>query len=301
MKLDANAATAEKGSDADSQSLLLKRLAHNQEIGTTLESFPGVQSNSVLEDDDRVLGGYELSTLVLNLLTTATHISSNLAALVVVDTVNGTEVLAPLHGPYALVRAQMESTSQALWLMAPQSRRTRIRRCVQYWCSEVKLFNSFRNEWSKSFSSSQEGRGYEDLRVIILGAGLSLEGFPDKKLWASVGSGDILKSIEFAHGEASLTWFNTWQLCSGFAHSKQWASRIFNEQHDATEGSDRHSPHGSKTSLPVLASVVNEAGLLLDEACRRYSQLSTTPQAAWPRLNSSVSFAQVHAFLAKRI
>lgn len=213
---------------------------------------------------------------------TAAHISSNLQALIVVDTEHGADVSAPPHGPYALVRAHMEATSQALWLMAPQSRRARIKRCIQHWCGEVKLFNGFQNEWSKSFPL-RESIGYEDLRVIASGACLSLEGFPDKKLWASVGSGDILKSIEFAHKGATLTWFNSWQLCSGFAHSKQWASRIFNEHQGTTDGVATDSSPGSKTSLPVLASVVHEAGLLLDEASRRYGQLSTTPHAAWPR------------------
>jgi hypothetical protein len=281
MISDANASPAQKGPTADSRDLLLTRLIHDQEIASTLRAFPGVQAGSVLEEDDRNLNGYALSRLVLDLLMTATHISSNLQALIVVDTEDGADVLAPLHGPYALVRAHLESTSQALWLMAPQSRRARIKRCIQHWYGEVKLFNGFQNEWSKSFPS-RESLGYEDLREIASEAGLSIEGFPDRKLWAPVGSGDMLKSIEFAHVGATMTWFNSWQLCSGFAHSKQWASRIFNEQLSTGDGVTTHSSQLSKTSLPVLASVVSEAGLLLDEASRRYGQLSMTPRAVWP-------------------
>jgi hypothetical protein len=271
-----------KNPTADSRDLLLTRLGHDQEIASTLRTFHGVQPGSVLEEDNRVLNGYASSRLVVDLLTTATHLSSNLQALIAVDTEDGTDVSAPLHGPYALVRAHMESTSQALWLMAPQSRRARIKRCIQHWCAETKLFNGFQHEWSKSFRP-RESIGYEDLRVIALGAGLSLEGFPDKKRWAPVGSGEILKSIEFAHEEATLTWFNSWQLCSGFAHSKQWASKIFNEHQGTTQGVTTTSSLASKTSLPVLASVMHEAGLLLDEASRRYGQLATTPDSAWPR------------------
>ncbi|BCW58513.1 hypothetical protein [Arthrobacter sp. StoSoilB20] len=268
---------------ADSRDLLLSRLEHDQEIESTLHTFPEVQPGSVLEEDDRILGGYALSPLVLDLLKTATQISGSLRAMIVVETEGGADVSAPLHGPYALVRAHMESTSQALWLMAPQSRRARIRRCIQHWCSEVRLFNGFQHEWSKSFAS-RESIGYEDLRAIASEAGLTLDGFPGRKLWAPAGSGDILKSIEFAHEGAMITWFNSWQLCSGFAHSKQWASIYFNEHKGtATDGEAMASSLGSEVSLPVLATVVHEAGLLLDEASRRYGQLSTRPHAAWPR------------------
>lgn len=274
---------SEKHSMSDSRVLLLARLAHDQEIASELKTFPGVQPGSVLEEDDRFLSGYALSQLVLDLLRTATHISSSLRAMVVVETEDGADVSAPLHGPYALVRAHMESTSQALWLMAPQSRRARIRRCIQHWCGEVKLFNGFQHEWSKSFAS-RESLGYEDLRLIASDAGLSLDGFPGSKLWAPVGSGDILKSIEFAHEDGMITWFNAWQLCSGFAHSKQWASMYFNEHKGSTtDGETGDLSPGSKVSLPVLATVVHEAGQLLDEASRRYAQISTMPHAVWPR------------------
>ncbi|MFJ4030215.1 hypothetical protein ACIPWF_22910 [Paenarthrobacter sp. NPDC089989] len=268
---------------ADSRDLLLSRLEHDQEIESMLQTFPRVQAGSVLEEDDRILGGYALSPLVLNLLKTATQISGNLRAMIVVETENGADVSAPLHGPYALVRAHMESTSQALWLMAPQSRRARIQRCLQHWCGEVRLFNGFQHEWSKSFAS-RESIGYDDLRTVATDAGLTLEGFPGRKSWAPVGSGDILKSIEFAHEGATITWFNSWQLCSGFAHSKQWASLNFNEHNGiAADGEAVASALGSEISLPVLATVVHEAGLLLDEASRRYGQLSTRSDAAWPR------------------
>lgn len=273
---------AAKNPTADSRDMLLVRLAHDQEIATTLRSFPSVQRNSVLEQDDQTLHGYALSALVLDLLATATHVSSSLQALIVIDTKDGADVSAPLHGPYAFVRAHLEATSQALWLMAPQSRRARIKRSIQHWCGEVRLLNGFQDEWSKSFPV-RKNIGHEDLRTIAAEAGLSVEGFPAKRTWAPVGSGAILQSLEFAHEDATLTWFNSWQLCSGFAHSKQWASRIFNEQHTATDEVATDSPVIGKTSLPMLASVVNEAGQLLDEAARRYGQLSSTPYAAWPR------------------
>ena len=81
-----------------------------------------------------------------------------------------------------------------------------------------------------------------------------------------------------------MTWLNAWQLCSGFAHGKQWASKMFNARTSTSNGEEGSDP-GDKLSifLPVLASVVQEAGLLFDEAAGRYGQLSTTPNAAWPR------------------
>ena len=266
---------------AGSRHILLMRLEHDQEIAASLRDFWPVQQGSVLERDDRALGSYALSVLILDLLATAIHVSSSLQKLIVMEAKEGPLVSAPLHGPYSLVRTHLEATSQALWLMAPQAGSARIKRCIQYWCAEVKLLNGFQAEWSKSFSMPKH-IGYEDLKVIAAEAGLSLEGFPAKKKWTSIGSGDILKSVEFAHDDPTMTWFNSWQLCSGFAHSKQWASRIFAERPSASnEGTDpRVEGH---TSLPVLASVVHEAGLLLDEAARRYGQLSTTPDAAWPR------------------
>ncbi|MGW6172135.1 hypothetical protein ACWF5H_01460 [Arthrobacter sp. NPDC055138] len=280
--MDSNASSPAEDPQAGSKHILLTRLEHDQEIATDLKELFPVQQGSVLELDDRALGDYALSGLVMDLLTTATHVSSSLRKLIVMETEEGSRVLAPLHGPYALVRAHLEAMSQALWLMTPQSRRARIKRCIQYWCAEVKLLNGFQAEWAKSFSMPRR-IGYEDLRVIAAEAGLPLEGFPAKKKWIPIGSGDILKSVEFAHEDATITWFNTWQLCSGFAHSKQWASKIFNERPSASGEEGQESRGEANTSLPVLAGVVHEAGLLLDEAARRYGQLSMTPNAAWPR------------------
>lgn len=266
---------------ASSKQALLMRLEHDQEIATDLKEFSRVEPTSVLEQDDRALGGYPLSALVLDLLTTAAHISGNLQQLIVVETKEGPSITAPLHGPYSLVRAHLEATSQALWLMAPTARNARIKRCIRHWLAEVKLLNGFQLEWSKSFSTPRNV-GYEDLRTIAAEAGLPIEGFPMGKEWKPAGSGDILKSLEFAHEESTLTWFNAWQLCSGFAHGKQWASKIFNERLPVSDEDGTNPRIEASTSLPVLASVVHEAGLLLDEAARRYRQLSTTPDAAWP-------------------
>lgn len=278
--IDSPANTPVEDPITGSKHILLMRLEHDQEIATDLNYFRHVQPGSVLELDDRVLGGYSLSALVLDLLTTATHVSKNLQQLIVVEAEEGPNVSAPLHGPYTLVRAHLEATSQALWLMAPHSRDERIKRCLQYWCSEVKLLNGFQTEWSKSFFTPNR-IGYDDLRSIAAETGLPLDGFPTKQTWVVVGTGDILKSLEFAHKDPSMTWFNAWQLCSGFTHSKQWASTIFNER-PSTADEERTVPRVEAiTSLPVLASVFSEAGLLLDEAVRRYGQLSTTTDPAW--------------------
>lgn len=167
--------------------------------------------------------------------------------------------------------------------MTPQSRNARIKRTLQYWCAEVKLLNGFQEEWSKSFSMPKRIE-YEDLQEIADKTGLAFEGFPRKGIWAPVLSGNMLKSVEFAHGNPTLTWFNTWQLCSGFAHSKQWSSRIFDGRSVDSRGVGAEPRDETDTSLLVLASVVHEAGLLLDEAARRFGQLSTTSDAslAWP-------------------
>lgn len=265
---------------AGSKHILLMRLEHDQEIATDLKYFRHVQPGSVLEQDDRALGDYSLSALVFDLLTTAAQVSKSLQQLIVLETEEGPSVSAPLHGPYTLVRAHLEATSQALWLITPHSRNARIKRCLQYWCAEVKLLNGFQTEWSKSFFTPNR-IGYDDLRAIAAETGLPLDGFPTKQTWVAVGSGDILNSLEFAHADPSMTWLNAWQLCSGFAHSKQWASTIFNERPFTADEEGAASRVEASTSLPVLASVFSEAGLLLDEAARRYGQLSTTADPAW--------------------
>ena len=260
-----------------SRHILQLRLAHDQDIARSLKGFWPVQQGSVLEQDDRALDGCALSALVYDLLETATHVSSSLQKLIVMETNEGTPVLPSLHGAYSLVRTHLEATSSALWLMAPQSRRARIRRCIQYWCTEVKLLNGFQTEWSKSFLMPKR-ICYEDLKEIATKVALPLEGFPGRTPWMLPGTGPILKFVEFAHENAGTTWFNFWQFCSGFAHSKQWASKIFTEQPTAsnTEGTKSRAE-----ALPVLPSIVHEAGLLLDEAAHRYGQLSTTSNAAW--------------------
>ncbi len=136
---------------ADSKRILLMRLERDQEIATNLKHFRHAQPGSVLEQDDRALGNYSTSALVFDLLVTAAHVSKSLQQLIVVEAEECPSVSVPLHGPYALVRAHLEATSQALWLITPHSRNERIKRCLQYWCAEVKLLNGFQTEWSKSF------------------------------------------------------------------------------------------------------------------------------------------------------
>lgn|GEM_PF-6893803 len=267
---------------ASSKQVLLLRLQHDQEITTEIIEFSRAEPGSILEEDDHFLGGYPLSGLVRDLLTTAGNLSGNIQQLIVAQPKEEPSVEVPPHGPYSLVRAHLEVTSQALWLMAPTARKARIQRCLRHWLNEVKLLNGFQMEWSKSFAAPKTV-GYEDLRAIAARAGLPTERFPTGNEWKAAGSGEVLKSLEFAHERSTVTWFNAWQLCSGFAHGKQWASKIFDARTSNSNGVDSRGPEDElSTFFPVLASVVHEAGMLLDEAARRYGQLSTTPNASWP-------------------
>lgn len=270
----------------DHKEFLITRLKREREIGEITQRdnlLPRV--GSVFEAEDRVMAPFSPSGLARDLILSTLHTSEAIAGLLIREIACRIEVNLPVSGAYTLYRAHMESSAKALWLMRPTSARARMRNALRLWCGEVEHFNDFTEEWKRTLPA-REPRSYDELLTAAQAAGIDPGGKTALKAWPSPGSTSVLRQIEQFHGNRIMTWFNAWQLCSGFAHGKRWANLAFSELFPsrADDAVGRADLTGQRGSSAVLATIAFEAGTLLDTACKRYAQLATTSDPSWDSL-----------------
>ncbi|WP_369744491.1 hypothetical protein [Paenarthrobacter sp. AMU7] len=85
----------------------------------------------------------------------------------------------------------------------------------------------------------------------------------------------MLKSLERLHKEPGISWLGAWQLCSGHAHGKQWATLMSNELTEiARSATDLGAEYRITLSYANLALVMTSAAEMIQVACERYSLLA---------------------------
>jgi hypothetical protein len=85
----------------------------------------------------------------------------------------------------------------------------------------------------------------------------------------------ILKNLERHQEEPLMSWLGAWQLCSGHAHGKQWATLMSNELSEiARTATELGAEYKVTVSYGSLAVVTTSASKLIKAACERYSNLA---------------------------
>jgi hypothetical protein len=195
-----------------------REIAHYAEVLAQRSATPGEFSAHAGSDaamDDEIMGGYNLSTAVIHGLVASIDHLDALTTLVV------EHKALHINAPYSLARGVLENAAIAFWIVHPAERPERLHRAFRWWAKNA-------NDGKAVHTAFPNAGGASSSEVI-------------KKLETAAAAnhlpiGEIkngyTSSAAVRYADANATMSNgapisvlfPWQLCSGFAHGRPWAS-----------------------------------------------------------------------------
>ncbi|KIA73440.1 hypothetical protein ANMWB30_23670 [Arthrobacter sp. MWB30] len=256
---------------------ILTAFASFREWDATLSQYSTVQANSPLSIDDAALQSFPVSQFAYAQLVVAFGCLESLRRMLVDEVEERIHVTSGPYGPYALVRNALDSAACALWLLEPANSKLRIKRRIMAQMSEIHLAFQFRQEMN--FPAHQWNRDYRArMQEVADNANIGPFDVSKRKMPATTA---ILKSLERLKRQPGVSWLGAWQLCSGHAHGKQWATLMSNELTEISRSaSDLGAEYRITLSYASLAHVMAATTTMMQVACERYTLLAKTPPAA---------------------
>lgn len=201
----------------------------NDSIKETIQRvsvLPAILPDSSLAVDDGMCQGVELSTHVgYHLIPSAVdHIRY------LTNSILETR-LFPAFGSYTLVRSTIETASTMLWLLAPQSRRIRLRRHLRMEMANVyaaKKMMQTQNDLGEFLGRTVSPSAPDDFvagRVVAIAAAADRIGIPIGEIRHAPTITSIIKETAQESGGSPQA-FLDWQIASGAAHGKSWSGLI---------------------------------------------------------------------------
>lgn len=237
----------------------------------TLGKYKNVSQESDLAGDDRATPHFPISQFAYAQLVIAFGCLQSLEDMIVDENDAHFHVAAGPYGPYALVRNAMDTAACALWLLQPVNSKLRIKRRITAQMGDIHNAMEFRKEvsapaqrWAADYTTR--------MQEVADGAGIGQVVVRKLKMPSMTS---ILRSIEHLHQQPVISWLGAWQLCSGHAHGKQWATLTSNELEELQRtANDLGAEFRITISYGSLAVVLEATASLLQAACERYSELA---------------------------
>jgi hypothetical protein len=171
-----------------------------------------VQPGSELAEDDAKSNPYQVSHCAQEFINTGLDHMHAVKTLIL-----GDEPVIHANADYTLLRGALENFGVAFWVLQPSARRYRIERALQ--CAAQNF---------KDQDKATKDLGLEDHRPLQsnlakIDALCAPAGCDKKAVRKGYVSTEVLQYAERETG-ANPSPYLMWQLCSGFAHGRQWAS-----------------------------------------------------------------------------
>lgn len=172
--------------------------------------------------------------------------------------------------PFSLIRGAIETAAQAAWISAPADQDQRILRSLSLSLKVAKDRANAYDELAKQ--NPQAGVKLPDyksdeseLQGILSACGMSA------KLTLPTST-QILKDVRALVPRTSA--LSIWQLCSGFAHGRRWASDAVLNTAQTTSLPDDVLAKENRPTMKVLVWTLTPAMDLVRYSLNRYSELS---------------------------
>jgi hypothetical protein len=170
--------------------------------------------------------------------------------------------------PASLVRGSLENMATAFWMLHPASRAERVTRCLRW-----HTINARDGQQALGSLGLTSPRSHEK-RVAAIHAAAEEHGLDVAAVKRGYTSTAAVKYAE-EHTASLLGVLLPWQLCSGFAHGRMWATLAFSEREEKpTDDPDVLSVRFS-TDLMRALYLVWTAMNLTDELLTLHAQRST--------------------------
>ena len=171
-----------------------------------------IEQGSELDHDDRVLGDYALSHAAWDALA---HAVDHLNMLKTgVDNGAATNPFAP----FTLLRAAIENSATAVWLLSPSSSESRITRRLRQAAKDINMSEDIKELIQQPGPRSREER-LQDLKTVA-----AAQGIPAGTALQNIGFRSIVRTAG-AEVEVGALWCQVmWLAGSGTSHGDSWAT-----------------------------------------------------------------------------
>lgn len=168
-----------------------------------------VEPTSQLAEDDRATNPYQLSHCARWCLNAGVDHLHALKSLVIDGSV--------IHSaaPYTLVRGALENYGAGFWMLHPPDRPTRVERGLRWWAKNFKD--------QEKATKGQPNHSPRQPKIAKLVALANAAGCDSRQVKDGYFSTDVLQYADM-HSSALPQPYLIWQICSGFAHGRPWAS-----------------------------------------------------------------------------
>lgn len=281
-------------------------------LNETLDSFAALElphpppPGSPMAGDDRHMGGYPVSLFThASMVASAENLASLRDLLVRSETNKRVDIGVRGFGPFAVIRAAMESAAQVCWVLSPPSRWERLARRWALRLDELRNQGEAMEDMMRGASGhastqffgpdvdkdtleheaekSREKLAANQRRIRQL-----VDDAPDALTWTKVkNTKDRARWIHiFADLEAAnpqLEQFRLrygWRVCAALSHSKEWAHLSTLDLHPLKANPETASTeYAVGVNYSALATYGHMAVRLLDYAVQLHDQ-RTTPHRA---------------------
>lgn len=173
--------------------------------------------------------------------------------------------------PFSLVRGAIETAAQAAWISSPEDPQQRILRSLSLSLKAAKdranAYDELAKQHPQAAAAMPDYKSDEsELQGILNACGVSVKLTPPS-------STQILKDVRTLVPRTSV--LSIWQLCSGFAHGRRWASDAVLNTAEATSLADGVLAKENRPTMKLLVWTLTPAMDLVRYSINRYSELST--------------------------
>lgn len=240
----------------------------------TIKKYQTPALSSRFAADNALNGHFPVNQLAYEQLMVAFGSLQSLEQMIVNEQGTTIEIIAHPYGPYALVRNAIDAAAQALWLVEPKNSKLRIKRRIEAQLKDIHLSKQFKtaigepstkiDTWAKRYT--------ERMKEVAEESSLDTVAFNG---WKQPVMTEMLSKLQHWDKNAVLTWLAAWQLCSGHAHGKQWATFTSHELTEVPGTADEVGATFHVTlSYKSLAGVILSTQRLIQATCEQYSELS---------------------------
>lgn len=236
-----------------------------------------VASRTALAGDDRATAPFQTSHAVQSLLGAGIDNLSAIRHLIFgrPDSKPPTEVVLHQAAHYVLARGAIENLATALWLIGPNRRVDRVERTLRWQVQNVNDQHSATDKLGAEVAGKRtKAEKLEQIDQIMRAASKAADLPPG--FHKGYSGTTVVKYADTSMGVTSgVSTHLVWQICSGFAHGRPWASLGLLEREEA-DTDDPDVLHVKMTSdLPRALMGPHIAMELLDAVMARAALLNS--------------------------
>lgn len=232
-----------------------------------------VEPGSAFAGDNARLSSFRVSDYASTQISVALGCIEALEMMIVREESTSVEVRISPYGQYALLRNALDASVTCLWMLDPVSSTGRLKRRLLLEVDETRNAAALKtsqgqpvNDWKKK--KRARIREVSDQAGIVQWNPLKAELESTTKM---------LGSIERHHADPVMSWLAWWQLASGHAHGKSWATLASHDREEIDGSRDGDSATYRVTAnFGVLAGMLFETMKLIRCALERYQVLAQT-------------------------